>query len=53
MGYKKMFTPLNLFCVLFNWGPKCDILSAQLNRVPSGKFNGVNFVPVNANKKDL
>ena len=24
---KKMFTPLNLLWVSFNWGPRCDILS--------------------------
>jgi hypothetical protein len=26
---KKIFTPLNLFCILFNWGQKSDILPAR------------------------
>ena len=27
---KKIFTPLNLFCILFNWGLNPDILPAPL-----------------------
>ena len=40
---KRMFTPLNLFCISFNRGPK-DTSLAQLNRVPFGKFNRVKTV---------
>jgi hypothetical protein len=40
---KKIFTPLNLFCVLFNWGSKATSL-AQLNKVPFGKFNRVKTI---------
>ena len=36
---KKIFTPLNLFCILFNRGQKSDILPAQLQNFKNNFVN--------------